>query len=353
MPFDPGVIIKILLLSASSFIVAMLLTPPLTRVLRLYKFGKNIRDDHSKTPIVAELHKHKQGVPTMGGILVWGTTLLFALFFYYVPHWLPSVVPPEFNFLSRSETWLPLGTLIISALVGLIDDMFNIKRLGASGGGLHLRHRLFIFTAIALAAAWWFYFKLNWTIVYIPFGGNIEIDWLTIPLFICVIVATSFSVNETDGLDGLAGGVLMTSFASYAAIAFIQGRYDLATFCAVISGSLLAFLWFNVHPARFFMGDTGSMSLGVTLGVVAMLTNTVWLLPVIGSILVFESLSVIIQVTSKTLRHGKKIFRAAPIHHHFEALGWDESTIVMRAWIVSGVSAVLGLILFLLDRSLL
>lgn len=349
MEFEMIIIAKILLLSTCSFIFAMLTTPVLTHFLYRYNVGKKVRDDSEKTPVVARLHKHKDGIPTMGGILVWGTTLLFALFFYYTPM-IFSFIPETFNFLSRPETLLPLGALIASAVVGLVDDIFNIKKMGNNGGGLEMRHRLLIFTLIAVIAAAWFYFKLEWTIVYLPFFGTLEIGWLTIPLFILVIVATSFSVNETDGLDGLAGGVLMTSFATYAAIAFLQGRYDLATFCGVISGALLAFLWFNVHPARFFMGDTGSMSLGVTLGVVAMLTNTVWVLPIIGSILVIESASVIIQVFSKKIR-GKKVFLAAPIHHHFEAIGWEESKIVMRAWIISGVCAVLGLVLFLIDRS--
>lgn len=352
MAFEMTIIAKILLLSAASFIFAMLATPILTHFLYKYNIGKNVRDDTNKTPIVSKLHQHKKGVPTMGGILVWGTVLLFSLFFLYVPMLIPNIFPESLNFLTRSETLLPLGALIASAVVGLVDDIFNLKKMGASGGGLHLRHRLFIFTAIAVVAAAWFYFKLEWTVVYVPFLGMLEIGWLTIPLFILVIVSTSFSVNETDGLDGLAGGVLATSFATYAAIAFIQGSYDLATFCGVISGALLAFLWFNIHPARFIMGDTGSMSLGVTLGVVAMLTNTVWLLPLIGCILVMESASVIIQVASKKIRK-KKVFLAAPIHHHFEAMGWEEPKIVMRAWIVSGVVAVLGLVLFLIDLSIL
>jgi phospho-N-acetylmuramoyl-pentapeptide-transferase len=287
----------------------------------------------------------------MGGILIWGTTFILCVSVAYLTLLFPELIPPEFNFLSRSETVLPLGVLIASALVGLVDDVFNLKKKGASGGGLHLRHRLMIFTVIAIAAAYWFFVKLEWTVIYIPFTGNVEIGWWTIPIFIFIIVATSFSVNETDGLDGLAGGVLLTSFSTYAAIAFLKGDYDLATFCAVISGALLAFLWFNIHPARFIMGDTGSMSLGVTLGVVAMLTNTVWLLPIIGFILVIESLSVIVQLTSKKLRNGKKIFLSTPIHHHFEAIGWTEPKIVMRFWIISAVMGVMGLVFFLIDRS--
>lgn len=344
-------VVKILFFSALAFMVSMSLTPLLTHYLYKLKLGKTVRSDRTKTPVVAALHAHKKGTPTMGGVLIWGTTLLLALIFFYVPK-IFSGIPYQINFLTRSETLLPLGALVASALVGLVDDIFNIKKVGPNGGGLRMRHRLLIFVGIAIAGAWWFFYKLEWTIFHIPLVGNVEVGLAMIPIFIFIIVATSFSVNETDGMDGLAGGVLLTSFSAYVAIAFEQGRYNLATFCAVIVGALLAFLWFNIHPARFFMGDTGSMSLGVTLGIVAMLTNTVWLLPVIGFILVVESFSVIVQTCSKKLRDGKKIFHATPIHHHFEAIGWEEPKIVMRFWIISGVSAVLGMVFFFIDRAL-
>jgi phospho-N-acetylmuramoyl-pentapeptide-transferase len=177
-----------------------------------------------------------------------------------------------------------------------------------------------------------------------------EIHWWYIPTFIFVLVATSFSVNETDGLDGLAGGTLLIAFASYAIISFVMGRYDLTVFCAVIIGALLAFLWFNIPPARFYMGDTGSMSLGITLGIIAMLTNNVFILPFIGFIFVVESVSVIIQILSRKIRH-KKVFLSAPIHHHFQAKGWSESKIVMRFWLISGIMAVIGLMIFFADKT--
>jgi phospho-N-acetylmuramoyl-pentapeptide-transferase len=201
-----------------------------------------------------------------------------------------------------------------------------------------------------VVGAWWFYAKLGWDVLHVPFLGSFNIGWWYVPIFIFTIVATSFSVNEIDGLDGLAGGTLLSAFAAYGAIAFLQGRYDLATLCGVIAGALLAFLWFNINPARFFMGDTGAMSLGVTLGIVALLTNTVFLLPIIGLLFVIESLSVIIQITSKRLR-GKKVFLSAPIHHHLEAIGWPEPKIVMRFWVISAVTGVAGVIIALLDRT--
>jgi phospho-N-acetylmuramoyl-pentapeptide-transferase len=209
---------------------------------------------------------------------------------------------------------------------------------------LRVRHRLLLFGMIAALGAWWFVAKLDWTTLHVPFVGNFDIGWWYIPIFIFVIVATGFSVDIADGLDGLAGGMILAAFTAYAGIALFQGKVELAGFLAVIIGALAAFLWFNIPPARFFMGDTGAMSLGVTLGVLAMLTNTVFVLPIIALPFVIEALSVIIQVASKKIRH-KKVFISAPIHHHLEAKGWSESKIVMRFWLVSAISALLGLIL--------
>jgi phospho-N-acetylmuramoyl-pentapeptide-transferase len=185
----------------------------------------------------------------------------------------------------------------------------------------------------------------------LPFLGDVVVNWWYIPIFIFIIVAASFSANETDGLDGLAGGVFLTMFAAYGAIAFDQGRMDLVTFIAAIMGALVAFLWFNIFPAKFFMGDTGSMSLGVVLGVIAMLTNTPFLLIPIGIIFVVESGSVIIQLLSKRFRR-KKIFLSTPIHHHFEARGWPETKVTMRFWMISAIGAIIGLIIFLVDSKI-
>lgn len=341
-------IIKIFFLTTLAFVLAVLWTPILTHFLYKYKLGKQIRDD-KLTPIYSSLHRKKSGTPTMGGLLVWVTTLFLAFLFFCLAKIPKLDFLGQFNFLSRAETLLPLGALVASALVGFIDDMLNVKRIGPGGGGLKMRHRFLVYILIAAVGAWWFFSKLDWDLIRVPFLGNFNIGWYYIPLFIFIITATSFSVNEIDGLDGLAGGVLLAAFGAYGAIAFAQGRFDLACFCGVITGALLAFLWFNIYPARFFMGDTGAMSLGVTLGVVAMLTNTALLLPIIGFLLVLESSSVLIQVVSKKLR-GRKVFLSAPIHHHLEAQGWPEPKIVMRFWVISAVMAVLGLIIFLVDR---
>jgi phospho-N-acetylmuramoyl-pentapeptide-transferase len=342
-------IIKILVLTFLAFIFAMTWTPLLTHFLYKYKMGKNIRNT-GNTPIFTNLHAHKSGTPTMGGLLIWITVLIFIVFFFYLSKISSWEFIKNLNFFNRAETLLPLGALVATALIGLLDDWLDIRGKGAFlGGGLKVRHRLILYTIIATVGAWWFYFKLGWDAFNIPFMNPVHLGLSYILIFIFVIVATAFSVNETDGLDGLAGGVLLIAFSTYAVISFIDAKYDLAAFCGVISGALLAFLWFNINPARFFMGDTGSMSLGVTLGIIAMLTNTVFILPFIGFILVLESLSVIIQVASKKIR-GKKVFLSAPIHHHFEAKGWPEPKIVMRFWVISGVGAAVGLVVFLLDR---
>jgi phospho-N-acetylmuramoyl-pentapeptide-transferase len=350
---SPYVVFKVLILAAFGFAAALAAAPGLIRLLRRYKFGKNIRDAKD-APIMAALHLAKQGTPTGGGIIVWGALLLvLGLGELLVLLFGPGSYPGRLAFLDRGETLLPVGALVASALVGLLDDYWNVRRIGGGkGGGLRMRHRLLLYTLIAAAGALWFFFKLDWDLLRIPLVGNFNIGWWYIPFFILVIVATGFSVNEADGLDGLAGGTLLSAFAAMGAICFFQGKYDLAAFCAIIAGALVAFLWHNIPPAKFFMGDTGAMGLGVTLGVVAMLTNTSILLPIIGLVFVAESGSVIIQIASKRLR-GRKVFLSAPFHHHLEARGWTEPQIVMRFWLISGMAAVVGLVIELVDVGLL
>lgn len=347
MTLESSEIVRMLTLTTIAFVVAMAWTPLLTKVLYKYKLGKRIRNG-GHTPIFSQLHAKKAGTPTMGGVLVWGTVLLLVAVFALLNYFFPDSFVGRLNFLSRGETLLPLGALVASAVVGLVDDLLNIRGVGTEGGGLRIRHRLLVYLGVAVVGAWWFASKLEWDLLHVPFAGDFNIGLWYVPFFIIVIVATSFSVNETDGLDGLAGGTLMTSFGAFAVIAFAQGRYDLAAFCGVIIGALLAFLWFNINPARFFMGDTGAMSLGVTLGIVAMLTNMALLLPIIGFVFVIESLSLELQLAWRVL-FKKKLFLSSPLHHHLEAIGWPEPKIVMRFWVVSMMAAAVGIALALLD----
>lgn len=339
-----------LAIMALAFALSVGLMPPLIRFLRRVKMGKSIRDAES-APVMAEMHKKKAGTPTMGGIVIWVTVLLI---FFGLSGLCALSGPGSFfcglSFWSRGQTWLPVGLMVAAALIGLVDDYWNVKRLGPKGGGLRERHRLLLYAFIALIGAWWFFTKLGWDQLHVPFVGTYNIGLWYVLFFIFVIVATSHSVNVTDGLDGLAGGTLLASFGAYTIIAWSQGRTDLATFSAAIIGALLGFLWFNVNPAEVFMGDTGAMSLGTTLAVLALMTNQPLLLPIIGLPFVVESMSVIIQVASKKLRKGKKVFKSAPIHHHLEAIGWSEPRIVMRFWMISFILAGIGTVLALIDK---
>ncbi|OHB05534.1 MAG: phospho-N-acetylmuramoyl-pentapeptide-transferase [Candidatus Zambryskibacteria bacterium RIFCSPLOWO2_01_FULL_45_43] len=339
---------RVLGISAISFLAALALTPGIVKILYKFHFNKQLRSKES-APIFYELHKKKENTPTMGGIVIWATVLgiaavlwilgtLFDGFFGYL------------NFINRAETYLPIAAMAMAAGLGLIDDLMGVFRIGANGGGLKISQKLVLYALLAVIGGLWFYFRLDWTVLYIPFFGNAEIGWWYVPIFIFIIIASAFSANETDGLDGLLGGVMMFTFAALTVVSFILGRYDLATFSGVTVGALLAFLWFNIYPARFFMGDTGSMALGITMGVIAMLTNTTLFLPFFAPILVLESLSVIVQLTSKKL-FKRKIFLSTPIHHHFEALGWPETKVTMRFWIISAVITVIGLALFFISTS--
>ncbi len=331
-----------------SFLVSLIIAPYFIKFLYEYRLGKSIRAE-GNTPVFTSLHKKKEGVPTMGGLLVWAPVAVLALVFSALHKYFPGTFFERLNFLDRSETWVPIGALVVAGIIGAFDDLLNIFKIGPNGGGFKVKTRLLLYSLVAAGCAWWFYFKLERNAISIPGFDEIILGLWYIPLFILVVVATSFSLNETDGLDGLAGGVAMTMFAAFALIAFTGGNFHLAIFIAAIMGALLTFIWFNIYPAAFIMGDTGSMALGTALGVIAMLTDKVFVLPIVGIILVIESLSVIIQVVSKKTR-GKKVFLSAPIHHHFEALGWPETKVTMRFWIISALAAMLGLIFALTPK---
>ncbi len=339
--------IRVLGIAMISFLIAFGFTYIFMRIVKKFELSKQIRSKES-APIYAEMHKNKAGTPTMGGVIIWITVAGLAAIFWALAKAFDGPFA-FFNFVDRAETYLPLAALLIAAILGLLDDILGALKIGPHGGGLQVRHKLIMYFLIALLGALWFYYRLDWDILQIPFYGNLQVNFWYIPIFMFVIIASAFSANETDGLDGLAGGVMLFAFISLTVVAFAMGRYHLATFSSAMIGAVLAFLWFNIYPARFFMGDTGSMALGITMGVIAMLTNTAIFLPLFAPILVIESASVIIQLTSKKLR-GKKIFISTPIHHHFEALGWPETQITMRFWIISAVVSALGLALFFLNK---
>jgi phospho-N-acetylmuramoyl-pentapeptide-transferase len=348
-----GQMIRLILLGVMALVGGFVMAPVLLKFLVKIKAGKQIRND-GDTPIFSNMHMYKEGTPTMGGIIIWGSVLLITVILAILSKTLDGFWG-NLSFLSRSQTYLPLGAMMAAALIGLADDILGFLHKGSKGGGLNMKHKILLYTVVAIIGAWWFYTKLQFDVVRVPFIGSFSLGIWYILYFIFIIVATAFSTNETDGLDGLAGGVLTISFITMMVVAFTQGRYDLAAFLVTIVGALIPFLWYNMFPAKFFMGDTGAMSLGIVLGVVAMLTNTSLLLPFFAFILVFESGSVIIQTLSKRIRH-KKIFRSTPIHHHYEALlkeqgmEYPETRITPRFWLVAGTMATVGLMLYFLDR---
>jgi phospho-N-acetylmuramoyl-pentapeptide-transferase len=334
---DSSTIEKIFLFGFLSFIVSMFLTPLYTSAAFSGKWWKRARTTAitgEAATVYQKLHaaKHQHQIPTMAGIIFVLSTVIVTLS----------------GNLSRSETWLPLAAMVGAGAIGLIDDVINIRGVGGGIAGMRAKVKALLLVIIALIGGWWFYDKLGVNAVHIPFFSAWHLGWLIIPLFVLVIFSTANAVNMTDGLDGLAGGLAAIAFGAYAIIALIEKKYGLSGFCMTIVGALLSYTWFNVYPARFFMGDVGSFALGTALGVVAMLTDTVFLLPVIAIVFVAEIGSVALQIISKKLRNGKKIFLSSPIHHHFEALGWPETKVTMRFWILGQVASLVGLVLFIL-----
>ena len=326
-----------------AFAFGLILTPWFVRFLVRNKVGKQLRVetvDGRDPTIFRTYHQNKHGTPTMGGLLIWGSILAAVLFSRLLAYF--GVV--EFSMLQRGQVYLPLFALVAFGLLGAFDDWLNIKGVGKKRG-LDALPKIIILLLISTICALWFY-RIGYSSIHVPyFNLTWEMGLWYIPFFVFVVVGTANAVNFTDGLDGLAGGLLAISFGAFGILAYFQGLSVLAGFCAVCVGAIAAFLWHNVPPAIFFMGDTGSMSLGGTLGVMAMMIDQSLVLPLVGFVFVIEMLSVLIQLTSKRLRGGKKVFIAAPIHHHFEALNWGESKVTMRLWIVGAAFAFLGIIL--------
>lgn len=346
-------LVRVLVPAAVAFIVGMAATPILTHYL--YKFkawkkrGGKLALDGETAHEFNRLHtENEMRAPRMGGIVVWGSVLLTIFGIAALSKFFPDSAIVNLNFLSRNQTWLPFAALLTGALVGLLDDLLLIRE---SGEGLRLRYRIAIVIVLASFIGWWFWEKLAMTAINIPFGSPLEIGWLIIPLFVLISLAL-YASGVIDGIDGLSGGVFASIFASYTIIAFSHDQIDLAAFTACVVGGLLAFLWFNIPPARFYMSDTGTMGLTLAVGTVAFMTDHlgggigISVLPIIGALLVVTVMSDVAQVISKKF-FGRKLLRIAPLHHHFEALGWPGYKVVMRYWVLSVVFAFAGVILAL------
>ncbi len=331
-------LMRILTLGFFSFLLSMLITPVYTSVAYQRQWWKQQRTDAwsgGKATVYAKLHaaKHKRNIPTMAGLI-----FVIAI----------SAVTLVGN-LGRSQTWLPLAGLVAAAAIGLIDDAMNIRSTGGGIAGMRARTKFSLYSIVLLIGGWWFYAKLGVTSVYLPGIHHLHLGIMVIALFWLVVIATAISVNISDGFDGLAGGLLVSSFTAYAIISAVEHKFLLSGFCLTVVGGLLSYTWFNIYPARFFMGDTGSFALGTALGIIALQTDTVYILPIIGAVYVMETGSVIINRTSRKLRNGKKVFLSSPIHHHFEAIGWPETKVTMRFWILGQMASVVGLIIFLIN----
>jgi phospho-N-acetylmuramoyl-pentapeptide-transferase len=352
-------VVTVIVPAMLSFVCGIAITPIVTHYLYKHrawkkKAGKGTGYGGGETPLFDSLHQEKDtGTPRMGGIVIWASVIA-SMAGLWIAHLLfDSRMIAQLEFLSREQTWLPLVALLVGAGVGLIDDILVVRGAGSHfAGGLPLSYRLASVAGVASFAAYWFYAKLEVSSIAIPFAAPLELGVLFIPLFVLVAIAI-YASGVIDGIDGLSGGVFGSIFAAYAIIAFAQNQNDLAAFCAAVVGGILAFLWFNIPPARFYMTETGIMALTMALTVVAFTADTlgdgigVVVLPIIGALLVATVASDVIQVASKRLRNGAKVFKIAPLHHHFEAIGWPGYKVTMRYWIVSVMFAFAGVVIAL------
>jgi len=340
------IILKISFWTIISFLVSLIIFPIIIKLLEKLNARKIINKDNA--PIFQSLHSKKSGIPTMGGIIFWLIPLIFLIFILIYKN-----ISPEFvnwiSFIDRRETYLPLGFLILGGVIGFIDDILGIISQKRKKG-LTIKEKIIVYFSLSLLIVWWFVAKLNIRYLYFPFIERIYVGILLYSLFVILyVIAVSFSANETDGLDGLLGGIAIIIIGALAIISFINGNYNLVVLSIIIIGTLLCFLWFNIYPAKIFMGDTGSMAIGSYIAIVSLLEGVYFLIPILAPIFVLESGSVVIQLASKKL-FKKKIFLSTPIHHHFEALNIPEPTIVFKLWLINLIGAIIGLIIFILDK---
>lgn len=346
-------ILKIIFPTVLTFFIGISITPFFTKYLYKNKmWKKSPRSEANTSETFNNIHnvESELSTPRLGGVIIWASVLFTVCVIYFLSSIFPSDLTLKLNFFSRSQTLVPLGTFFFAAFIGLADDILHISGHSAYAQDalIYRKIKIIFVTLIGLAISLWFYYKLDFSSVHIPFGGNFELGIVFIPFFIIVMLAT-FSTSVIDGIDGLAGGVLAPIFTAFAVIAFINNQIDISALSGAIAGGILAFLWFNVPPARFYMGETGMLALTVVLSVIAFLTDSVLLLPVIALPLVITSASVIIQTKVYKYFNKRRVFKVAPLHHHFQAIGWSREQIVMRYWIVSVICAITGVILVLIS----
>jgi phospho-N-acetylmuramoyl-pentapeptide-transferase len=344
--------LKIFIPATISFIIGILLTPIATHYFYKYKMWRKVsRSDNVNQEEFKEMHDGlaELTTPRVGGMIIWIAIVLTVALLRFLDLSFDSNFTNKLYFISRNQTLLPLFTLLVASLIGLWDDFLQIFSKGKwISDPLVLRYiKIGIIILLGVIIGWWFFFKLGIRDIYIPWYGFVNLGYLFIPFFVAIMLS-AWSTSVIDGVDGLSGGVLSSIFGAYTLIAFFHNQIDLAAFCAVLTGGTLAFLWFNVPPARFYMGETGMIGLTTTLAVIAFLTDTVLLLPIIAFPLFITSLSSVIQMFSRKF-FGKKVFKFAPLHHHFEALGWSKYKITMRYWIVGVITAVIGVTLVLVS----
>ena len=345
--------VKIFLPMIVALLIGLFITPFATHFFYKHKMWRKYSRSIASVPDFQKIHNEDDELktPRVGGIIIWVSILFSTLIFYLISIIFPSVLAEKINFLSKNQTLIPLLVLLLGSFLGLWDDLMQIYGKGkiAHDDKSWRKWKAFLVICISFFIGLYFYDKLGMTSIHIPFGGDLNLGILIIPFFIIVALAT-FSGGVIDGLDGLSGGVFASIFSAYSVIAFINNQIDIAAFSAVATGAILAFLWFNIPPARFYMGESGIIGLTITLATLAFLTNSVLILPVVAMPLVISSLSVILQSVSKKFRGGKRIFRLAPIHHHFEALGWPSYKVTMRFWVLSVAFSIIGIILLIISR---
>lgn len=346
-------ILKIIFPTVLTFFLGLAITPFFSRYFYQYKMWKKLpRTEEDTSATFSSIHDAKPEVstPRVGGIIIWSSVLFTVCVIYFLSYIFPSDLTMKLNFFSRSQTLVPLGAFFFAAFVGLADDFLQISGLGTytRDTQIYRKVKILLVITIGIIISLWFYYKLDFNSIHIPFRGSWELGIWFIPFFVVVMLAT-FSTSVIDGLDGLAGGILAVIFTAFSLIAFMNNQIDISALSGAVAGGILAFLWFNIPPARFYMGETGMFALTVLLTVIAFLTDTVLLLPLIALPLVATSASVIIQIISFRFFHERRVFKVTPLHHHFQALGWSREKVVMRYWIVAVISAISGVILVLIS----